>query len=133
MHHRAAGKVEGPHLAQKADRGSTRAFDLVHRYRIEPVESPHHVCQGAVHKSNPQEAEQHEGPEADTLCQGPRDQRGCDDGEHALEHHMGVNRDIQAGKQLVGLDPLQEHQVRAPADYAVSPDRLPKSQGIADT
>ena len=93
VYHRAAGKVDGPHLLQEAA-------------------APHPVGHGDVGQEAPQHREHQEARELHALGERAQYQGRGDDGEHALEEHEHQFGDV-ARRQRVRRDAAQHHLVKA--------------------
>ena len=102
VHHRAACKVQGPHLGHPSSG------------------TPDPVSQGIVNKGCPKNGKKQEGYEFHSFSKGAGDQGRRDDGEHALKNHesqMGDGRAVG----FVGFHshPFKTEPVQATDDAAV--------------
>src|ERR1700687_3451180 len=95
MNHRATREIERTHLMEPS------------------VDAPHPMSERVVNERRPKETKDKEAAKRNSLRECTRDKRGCDDGEHALEDHIGL---MGYRRRIAGI--------RRGRDYIVEPDPI---------
>ena len=123
--HRLFAKADALADNQRGGQGGDAGIDVYHcaagkvqrAQAAQPATAPNPMGQGSIHDSYPQHGEDNECAELHPLGKGAGNQRRGDDGEHTLEYHKSLVRNVvRVWAGLRGADPGQAEPLQVTYD-----------------